>query len=281
MKMKFKIILVYVLLINLSVIAEDRDIFKYEPSTFDIIKYKGNIGKYPITMILTFYPDNRISGYYYYDNIGRLIKIEKLKDQNSFVFQAKQIEEFEDNDNSANPEVFEFPDNLLTNKNFVKAQWSYKQKTYPVNLMRDTSMFDWRLLRLKSIGYFKDSYFKTQTTDFSIIYPSISSSSVLNKSILVNIIKDKQMIAFINSLKSKYLLIDQNFGEKTSDIEDCCWSQDGSDELAYISDSILTFRSHSFTYANNGYETESYISLKVSNGEHLTTQNIFKINSDR
>jgi hypothetical protein len=141
-------------------------------------------------------------------------------------------------------------------------------------------MLDWRLLRVKTIEYFKNSYFRTQTTDFSIIYPSISSSHILNKCFLKGYeLSNKQMIDFINATKSKYLLIDQNLGENISEEEGCCWSQNTSSELAYISDSILTCRFNGFTYANNGSGNEYYFSIKISTGKQITIDDILKSNS--
>lgn len=248
---------------------------KYNPKTFEIVKYKGTIGKHPITMILTFFPDGKTSGYYFYDNVGRLMKVVKSSEKSN-VYYARNIEEFIGNIDQYN-EWFEFSDSSFYNKKIILGQWFYKDKILPFVLNRDSSMYDWRLIRLKSIGYFKNSYFNTQTKDEYFIYPVVSSSLVLNKYFLKGL--SKEMLAFINSSKSKYLLIDQNYGENTDENEDCCWSVDVNTELVFISDSIITYKIKGFTYANNGYEAESYISVKVSNGKQIAINDVFKNNS--
>jgi hypothetical protein len=251
---------------------------KYNPKTFEIIKFKGKIDKFPITMLLNIYPDNIISGYYFYDNIGQFIKIERSKGKSSFDLIAN-FDEFDLEHSPDEYELFKFSDSLDIQKSVVKARWKYSNKNLSVILIRDSTMLNWKLLRIKSIGYFKDSYFNTQTKDFSFIYPTVFSSPVLNEYFLKNSTTNKEMISFINSTKSNYILIDQNFGENITELEDCCWSEFLSTELAYISDSILTYKVNGFTYANNGFGAEAFVSLKISNGKEYTIDNIFKTNS--
>jgi hypothetical protein len=88
------------------------------------------------------------------------------------------------------------------------------------------------------------------------------------------------MFAFINSTNSRYLLIDQNLGEDTITTDlDGCWSFSSETELVYCSDSILTYRINGFSYCNNGYFSEKFISIRISDQKPFEIKNIFKFNS--
>jgi len=177
--------------------------------TFKVDKYKGSIDNSPITMLLTFFPDSNITGYYYYDKVGRLFTIKKLKGSKSLKLEAEQIELFNNNNELRDTEIFEFPQSIFENKNNIMGKWIHKGKTHSVNLIKENLEFAWRLFKYKSIGYFKNSPFSVQMKEISIIYPSISSSPKLNAFFLSeNYSLDKNTIDFINSSESKYLLID-------------------------------------------------------------------------
>ncbi len=270
--MKTKLFLVFVIIS--SIVLAQSDI---EQVTFRVDQYKGSIDNSPITMLLTFYPDSSISGYYYYDKVGRLFTVQKLQESKSLKLQAEQIESFTMNNESRETEIFEFPKSLYESINEISGKWIYKGKEHTVNLTRENLKFDWRLFRYKSIGYYDDSPFWEQTKDYSIIFPSISTSPKLNAHFLnENNSLDKNTIDFINSSQSKYLLIEQNFGNNTTEDDDCCWSDDAGNQLVYISDSILTYSQVWFTYGYNGFYYCNYVSLNLSDGIVYTVKNIFK-----
>lgn len=267
--------LILLLILSIQIFAQD-PFQKYNPKIFEIVKFKGKIGKFPITMILTFYPYTKdVSGYYLYDNAGRFINVMNQKNEKRPWLITSDFEYTESNYR----EYFQFIDSLQIHKSIAKGQWVCNKDTLPLILTRDSTMPDWKLLRLKSIGYFNDSYFNTQTRDYSIIYPSVKSSPILNNYFLKNSIENKTMLDFINTSNCNYLIIDQNFGENSSENEDCCWSDDFSSELLFASDSIITYKTNSFTYGNNGYSSETITSVKVSNGEVIKISTIINDNS--
>lgn len=274
--MKIKLVLFFIIITSI-VVAQTSDPSDVTQLTFKVEKYKGSIDNSAITMLLTFYPDSNVTGYYYYDKVGRLFTINKLKDNESLKLEAKQIELFNNDNESKDTETFEFPRSIFENKNDIIGKWIHKSKVLSVNLIKENLKFDWRLFRYKSIGYFKNSYFSAQTKYISIIYPSISSSPKLNAFFLTeNYLVDNNMLEFINSTQSKYLLIEQNFGENTFEIEDCCWSDNRSNELVYISDSILTYCNDASAYGHNMQYYTDFISINVTNGMIYTANNIFK-----
>jgi hypothetical protein len=274
--MKIKFILFFIIIRSI-VVAQTNDLSDVSQLTFKVEKYKGSIDNSPITMLLTFYPDSNITGYYYYDKVGRLFTIKKSKENKSIKLEAEQIELFNIDNELRDIEIFDFPQSIFENNNTLIGKWIYKGKAYSVNLTKENLKFDWRLFRYKSIGYFKNSPFSEQTKEISIIYPSISSYPKLNAFFLTeNYFVDKNMLEFINSSESKYLLIEQNFGENTSGIDDCCWSDYRSSELVYISDSILTYCNDAMAYGYNAQYYTDFISINLSNGEVYSAKNIFK-----
>lgn len=276
--MKIKFIFCHLVIIRLFLIAQTDDPDNSTSLTFKVEKYTGKIDKYPITMLLTFYPDSNISGYYYYDNIGHLLNIQNYEKNKSRILHARQIALYaNDVEPDAPSEIMEFTRNIFENKDTLNGKWLYNKKVYSIDLIKENLKLDWRLFRYKSFGYFKDSPFTEQTTDISTIYPSISSSPQLNAYFLHRYnFMDKNLVDFINTTQSKYLQIEQNFGENTSEILDCCWSDEGSNKLAYISDSILTYNMYSYTYGYRGYDYSEFISVNISSGEEYSTKNIFK-----
>ena len=83
-------------------------------------------------------------------------------------------------------------------------------------------------------------------------------------------------MGLINSSENKYLLVEQNFGENTSGLDDCCWSDYRSSELVYISDSIITYCNDASAYGHNMQYYTDFISINVNNGIIYTAENIFK-----
>jgi hypothetical protein len=271
-----KKIILFFIIISSIVLAQNNP-SDVSQVTFKVDKYKGSIDNSPITMLLTFFPDSNITGYYYYDKVGRLFTIKKLKGSKSLKLEAEQIELFNNNNELRNTEIFEFPPSIFENKNNIMGKWIHKGKTHPVNLTKENLEFDWRLFKYKSIGYFRNSPFSVQMKEISIIYPSISASPKLNALFLTeNYLVDKNMLEFINSSESKYLLIEQNFGENIAGIEDCCWSDFRSSELVYISDSILTYCNDAMAYGYNAQYYTDFISINITNGEVYSAKNIFK-----
>ena len=274
--MEIKFTIIYIIFTSV-IIAQVSDATNLPELTFKVEKYKGNIDNSPITMLLTFYPDSSITGYYYYDKVGRLFKIKKSNDSKNFKLEAQQIELFNNGDKLKDTEIFEFQQNQFLNNKNLKGEWTYKGKTLPVNLTQEKLKFDWRLFEYKSTGYFNNSTFNEQTKDFEIIYPSITSSPKLNAYFLrENNFLNRSIIDFINSSNSNYLLIEQNFGDNTSGIDDCCWSDEGNNELVYISDSILTYRNFEYTYSYNAQYYTDLISLNIRTGQVYSANNIFK-----
>lgn len=273
MKIKFIILLV---IFSSIIKAQVRNPAEIPEVKFKVEKYKGSIDKLPITMLLTFYPDSSIKGYYYYDKVGRLFSINNLDANKNFELQAEQIELL----NSVKPydkEIFAFHQKPFLDNETLKGEWTYKGRSLPVNLTRQKSKIEWRLLRYKSTGYFINSYFYEQTKDYSIIYPSVLSSPNLNMYFLDSVFSlDRNMIDFINSSQSNYLLIEQNFGDNTTDSEYCCWSDDVNAELVYISDSILTYCKYGFTYAYYGFYHSNNISINTASGEVYTLKKVIR-----
>lgn len=273
--MKTKLFLA-LLIISSFVLAQNDIISEITQVTFKVGQYKGNIDNSPITMLLTFFPDSSITGYYYYDKVGRLFTIHKLPENPGIKLQAEQIESFTMNNESRETEIFEFPKSMYETINEISGKWIYKGKEHTVNLTRENLKFDWRLFRYKSIGYYSDSPFREQTKNYSIIYPSISTSPKLNAHFLSeNNSLDKNTIDFINSTQSKYLFIEQNFGNSISEEDDCCWSVDAGNFLVYISDSILTYSKYQITYGYRLFDNFNRVSINLSDGFVYTIENIF------
>jgi hypothetical protein len=272
-----KIFFILFFIVISSIVLAQKNPSDISQLTFRVEKYKGSIDHSPITMLLTFFPDSNITGYYYYDKVGRLFTIKKLNEIKSLKLEAEQIELFNNKNEPRNTEIFEFSSNIFENNNTLIGKWIHKGKTHSVNLTKENLEFDWRLFRYKSIGYFNNSPFTEQIKEISIIYPSISSSHKLNAFFLTdNYFVDKNMLEFINSSESKYLLIEQNFGENTAEIDDCCWSDFRSSELVYISDSILTYCNDAMAYGYNAQYYTDFISINIINGEVYSANNIFK-----
>jgi len=274
--MKLKIT-IFVLFISSIVLSQNNDPSDISQITFKVEKYKGTIDNSAITMLLTFYPDSNIVGYYYYDKVGRLFTLKNLKESKSLRLEAEQIELFTDIDESGDVETFELSHSIFEDKDDITGKWIRKNKVLSVYLTKEKLKFDWRLLTYKTIAYFKNSTFTEQTKDYSIIYPSLSTNPKLNTYFLneKNFL-NRNTIDFINSTESKYSLIEQNFGFNTSGIDDCCWSDNASNELVYISDSILTYCDYGFTYGYNGYYYCNYVSINLSNLIVYAAHNIFK-----
>ncbi|HSW56032.1 MAG TPA: hypothetical protein VLH59_13165, partial [Ignavibacteriaceae bacterium] len=177
--MKIKIIL-YVVFISSIFISQNNGQSDITQITFKVEKYKGNIDNSPITMLLTFYPDSNIIGYYYYDKVGRLFTVKNLKENKSSKLEAEQIELFTNNGESRDREIFEFSQSIFENKDNITGKWIHKNKVLSVYLTKENLRFDWRLFTYKSVGYFNNSTFTEQTKDYSIIYPSFSTNPKLN-----------------------------------------------------------------------------------------------------
>jgi len=268
--------ILFFIIISSIVLAQTNDPSDVSQLTFKVEKYQGRIDNSPITMLLKFFPDSNITGYYY-DKVGRLFTIKKLNEIKSLRLEAEQIELFNNKNEPRDTEIFEFSSNIFENNNTLIGKWIHKGKTHSVNLTKENLEFDWRLFRYKSIGYFNNSPFTEQTKYISIIYPTILSSPKLNAIFLnENNIPDKIMIDFINSTQSKYLEIEQNFGENTSGLEDCCWEQNRKIDLIYISDSILTYCDVEGEYSYNAQYYTDFISINITNGEVYSAKNIFK-----
>jgi len=242
---------------------------------FEIVKFRGKLGNHPITLLLSIYPNNYMSGYYYYDKIGRFIKVEKVKNSSSLKLKTSAFEAFE----QTQIEYFDFQDSCLSNKVNIKAQWTDGKKKLAVELHKDASKLEWRLLTINSIGLYPKSEFNVQEKDYHIIYPSIQSSPILNKYFLTKWIDSKKMIGFINCGNFNSLSIESDFGTDTLDNDIYSWNEIKNDELVYYTDSILTYYSNEFVYANNGQPWESYISIKVSDGKEIEMQDVFRSNS--
>src|SRR6056297_917369 len=89
-----------------------QNIENYSPTSFEINKYSGKIGNYPITVILTIYPNDSITGYYYYDNIGRFIRLHSISNQTDGIkLIAHKFEQFGTDDNFQNEEMFYINEN--------------------------------------------------------------------------------------------------------------------------------------------------------------------------
>jgi hypothetical protein len=280
MKIKFIILLV---IFGSVITAQTRNSAEISEVKFKVEKYQGSIGNSPITMLLTIYPDSNISGYYYYDKVGRLFILNKSRGNKNYFgaghykLEAEQIESFRMVQQPIVMEVFEFNRSLYLNNDTLKGEWTYKGKVLPVNLIRENLKFDWRLLRYRSTGYFKNSDFPEQTEDYLITYPSTSTSPYLNAYFLNTVFSfSKNMIDFINSTQSNYLLIEENLGDNTTDEGDGYWSNNVISELVYIADSILTYCHYGATYAHNLYTYNYYTSVDPVSGEVFTVKNIFK-----
>lgn len=274
--MKIKSVLLSIVLSSI-VIAQTDGLAGLSKLTFNVVQFSGKIDNSAITMLLTFYPDSIISGYYYYDKIGRLFMIKNSNKSKSLVLEAEQLELFNLGNESRNTEIFEFSSNIFENNDTLIGKWIYKNRTHSFNLTKENLKFDWRLFRYRSIGYFKNSYFSVQTKYVSIFYPSISSSPKLNTFFLTkNYLVGENILELINSSESKYLFIEQNFGENTTELDDCCWSDFRSSELVYISDSILTYCNDASAYGHNMQYYTDFISVNVTNGMIYTENNIFK-----
>lgn len=278
--MKSILIFVFCLLLkNISGISQEVDISKYEPRTFDFIKYDGKIGKYPITMFLTFYPDDRISGYYFYNNVGKFIRIESKKIEYGIELVSKSFEQYSNGSSTdANVEIFNISDSIYLNKSKIIGDWIKKgSPKLQFILEMSPNNFDWRFIRFKSIGYHKKSYFHTKTSNISFVYPSIHSSPPLNKSLINTFVgKSNKLIDYINSNQSKSITIEENEGERLLESDDGCWSNDLHGEIVFFSDSILTYKINGFSYCNNGYGYENIFSIAVSSGKMFKINDIFK-----
>ena len=268
---------------SISLWAQDKE----ELNTFKIVKYKGKIDKYPITLLLTFRSSTNISGYYYYDNIGKFITISlSEKDRNTLVatkFEAYDLNHplSENQDIPKEYEYLKFTDSLFIEKESIQAQWIFDGKTLPVSLEKDTTMPNWSLLNTENFAYtqvcwdsLKNCYLTihSRMTE-SRIYPSIQTSSVLNRFFLQAV--DNRLRDYINSNESAVFTISSNRGMIAKEESDV-WMESLQQELVFYSDSILTYKTQSFTYSNNGYSSESYISIRVSDGEQVRLFNIFE-----
>ncbi|MFW5851043.1 MAG: hypothetical protein ACOCWB_02350 [Bacteroidota bacterium] len=258
-----------------------QDIENYSPTSFEINKYKGKIGNYPITMILTIFPNDSITGYYYYDNNGRFIKLHSISNQNDGIkLIANKFEQFGVDDNVKNEEAFYINENKLINKLEINGQWSYNKKKLPVILKIDNTIGNWRMLDFQSVRYYRNSEFHTQEVKKEIVFPFKNNFHTLNKLFLSKYGFSNQLINYINSMDSKFIQISQNFGENlTDENEEGCWSSNLNSELVFINDSIITYKTNGFSYCNNGYSHEEYKSYKISTGEQFLISNVFKTNS--
>lgn len=271
--MKLNSILIFIIFSSI-VFAQVTSPSEISEVKFKVVQYKGNIDNSPITMLLTFYPDSNISGYYYYDKFGKLFTIERSKKSKNLKLEARQMEIYRYQNDQ---ETFDFEQApFLENKTLI-GKWIYKDKTLPVTLTQEKLNLDWRLFRYKSTSYFKNSTFNEQTRDYEIIYPSVKSSPKLNAYFLGTVYNfTKNTLDFINSSENNYLLIEQNLGDNTNDLEDCCWSDDDNIELVFVSDSILTYCQYGFTYGFNGNYHIKNISVNTASCIEYTAKNIFK-----
>ena len=274
--MKIKLIL-FLVIFSSIVFAQNDDPTDITEILFKVSKYKGSIDNAPITMLLTYYPDSSISGYYYYERIGQLFMVHKLRGNKSIKLEAEQIELFEIEGEKRETEIFEFPKSIYENDSAVTGKWTYKGKEKPFNLVKENMKLDWRLFRYRTIGYFKDYPFTEQTQNISIVYPSIKSSSKLNSYFLRedNLISSN-IIDFVNSTDGAYLFIEQNFGENIDMLDYCCWTNYERNELVYISDSVLTYSDDEMSYGYNAQYYTRYITINITSGEEYTINNIFK-----
>lgn len=274
--MKIKSIL-FLVIFSAIALAQNDDPREIREIQFKVSKYKGSIDNTPITMLLTYYPDSSISGYYYYERVGQLLMVHKLRGNKSIKLEAEQIELFEIEGEKRETEIFEFPKGIYDNDSAVTGKWIYKGKEKTFSLVKENMRLDWRLFRYKTIGYFKDYPFTKQTQNISIIYPSIKSSPKLNSYFLRedNLISSN-IIDYVNSTDGKYLFVKQNFGENTDKLDYCCWTNDESNELVYISNSILTYCYDEMSYGYNAQYYTRYISINITSGEEYTFNNIFK-----
>jgi len=273
--MKIKSVILSIVLSS-TLIAQFEGLSGISQLTFNVVKFKGKIDNSAITILLTIYPDSNISGYYYYDKIGRLFVIKNSNKNKSLILEAEQFELFDLGNESRNTEIFEFSSNIFENNDTLVGNWINKGRIHSFNLTKENLKFDWRLFRYRSIGYFKNSYFSSQTKYISIFYPSVSSSQKLNTFFLTdNYLVDENILELINSSESKYLLVEQNFGENTNELDDCCWSDYRSSELVYISDSVLTYSNDASAYSHNMQYYTDFISINASNGMVYTAKNIF------
>ena len=168
--MKIKSAILFIVLSS-TVIAQFEGLSDLSQLTFNVVKFSGKIDNSVITMLLTFYPDSNISGYYYYDKIGRLFMIKNSNKNKSLILEAEQLELFKLGNESRNTEIFEFSSNIFDNNDTLIGRWINKGRTHSFNLTKEKLKFDWRLFRYRSIGYFKNSSFSLQTKYVSIFYP--------------------------------------------------------------------------------------------------------------
>jgi len=241
---------------------------------FGLIKYKGKIREYPITMFLTFYPGGSYSGYYYYDNSGQLFQIEKGEKLNTLM--SFPIEQYPTkNKNAEDKELFAFVDTLSSDLMQHTGTWKKGNRTLPFLLNKDSSQMEWKYFSNSKKGRCEDEYFTSSEETISLVYPSIQSSKILNECILTKFISDKPLIQYLNSTSSYHTVIYE-------DIEKFCtgfWETFLQGDVVFYTDSVLTYRLKSFTYANNGDSYDYMISMKISSGKILTYEDMFKINT--
>ena len=239
---------------------------------FDLIKYKGEIGQYPITMFLTFYPDKHCAGYYYYDNVGQLLKVEKVDKTN--ILESYPIEQYPTKKQmQEEKEFFQFVDSISLSKTQLTGTWTKGNRRLQFTLHKAPSQMEWKYFSGIRQGVC-DDYFHTSEEKVNFIYPSIQSSKNLNECILSKFLNDRALIQYLNLTESHYTVIRENF-------EQFCigyWVTYFAGEVVFYTDSILTYRIKGSTYANNGDTGDYMLSIKKSSGTILSHKDIFKAN---
>ncbi len=271
--MKQTLIVMMLAMLSNRASAQANTFNSFSPQFFQVAQYSGTIGKSAMVMVLEFYPDGDITGYYYYKRIGQLLSIEKRRNYPGTCLEGKSLDARDVHDDG---ELFQFNDTSIIDKKTLNGYWTFGQTILEITVKQDTVFHNWRLLERKSKFYDRSSYFSTQTTDQVITFPTKKSFPALNISILSGNEFTQELINFINSTKSSSLVIDENFGEEASNNDIECWSMNAQSQLAYLSDSIVTIKTSGFTYCNNGYSDEGYSSFRVSSGEQLTLLRVFR-----
>ena len=270
----FKRIVLIIVTISTLAFPQIKDFSSDMPNSFDVRKFVGNIDKYPITMLLTLYPDSSISGYYYYDNTEGLFRVTNNGSKKAIVLEACPIDPADQNKEY---EIFEFTDCNIRYDKHLKGNWKYKNNILPFVLNLDSLANEWRLLQIKVNEHLNQYPYYIYTENYLTIFPSFISSESINNYFLKNIeLITQPMINFINSDKSKYLLIERNSNTDLTESANICWSMEWTNELVYLSDSVITYKTNYFQVCNNGYGTDEFTSIRVSDGAILGINDIFK-----